>query len=155
MGADNKAIIDALIQSYNAEIETVMNYIANSQNLDGVRAKHIKIALDGDIAEELGHAQMVAKRIKTIGGLIPGSQALKWTQSSLQPPDETIDVLSVIKGVIDAEKSAIEGYQKIVELAEEGKDWPTQDMAIDLMADEQEHLREFRGFLKEFEAGKV
>jgi len=98
---------------------------------------------------------MVAKRIKTIGGLIPGSQALKWTQSSLQPPDETIDVLSVIKGVIDAEKSAIEGYQKIVELAEEGKDWPTQDMAIDLMADEQEHLREFRGFLKEFEAGKV
>jgi hypothetical protein len=30
-------------------------------------------------------------------------------------------------------------------------DYPTQDLCITLMADEQEHLREFRGFLKEYE----
>jgi bacterioferritin len=155
MPGDNSAIINALIDAYNAELETAMNYIANSENLDGVRAKHIKNALAADVAEELGHAQMIAKRIKTIGGKVPGSQALKWTQTSLQPPSDTVDVVSVIKGVIDAEKSAIEGYRTVIKLAEEGEDWPTQDMAIDLMADEQEHLREFRGFLKEYEAGAV
>ncbi|MEO1129342.1 MAG: ferritin-like domain-containing protein, partial [Planctomycetota bacterium] len=85
MPGDNSAIINALIDAYNAELETAMNYIANSENLDGVRAKHIKNALAADVAEELGHAQMIAKRIKTIGGKVPGSQALKWTQTSLQP----------------------------------------------------------------------
>ena len=35
---NKKAIIDKLIQSYWMEIETVINYISNSINLDGVRA---------------------------------------------------------------------------------------------------------------------
>ncbi len=147
----NKKIIKALVDCYNAELETVTNYLANSVNLDGIRAKHIKQALDADIQEELGHAQMVAKRIKTIGGTVPGSQALKMTQASLQPPANTTDVISVIKGVIDAENGAIAGYQKVIDLCE-GEDYATQDMAIALMADEQEHRRDFLGFLKEFES---
>ena len=111
MSDPNRAVIEALTAAYNAELETVMNYIANSVNLDGVRAKHIKNALEGDIQEEIGHAQMLAKRIKTIGGFVPGSQALSWTQTSLQPPADTTDIVSVIKGVIEAEEGAIEGYR--------------------------------------------
>ena len=148
----NQDIIDALCDAYNAEIETIANYIANSVNLDGIRAKHIKQSLDADIQEELGHAQMVASRIKTIGGTVPGSQALKWNQTTLQPPEETTDVIAVIKGVIDAEESAIEGYQRVIELSRD-VDPATEDLAITLMADEQEHRRDFVGFLKEFEAG--
>lgn len=148
--ADNQAIIDAMINAYNAEIETVANYLANSVNLDGVRAKHIKTSLETDIQEELGHAQMLAKRIKIIGGVVPGSQSLKWTQSHLQPPSESTDVLAVIKGVIEAEEGAIAGYQKIIELCD-GNDYATQDLAITLMADEQEHRREFIGYLKEYQ----
>ena len=37
--ANNKEIIDNLIKSYWMEIETVMNYISNSINLDGVSAE--------------------------------------------------------------------------------------------------------------------
>lgn len=146
----NEKIITALQKAYNAEIETVANYIANSQNLDGVRAKHIKESLAADVTEELNHAQLLAKRIKTIGGQTPGSMQLKMTQSTLQPPKSTTDILSVIKGVIDAEESAIEGYKEIIELTD-GVDHPTQDLAIELLADEQEHRREFVGFLKEYE----
>ncbi len=150
--AQNAAIIDALVTSYNGEIETVASYIANSVNLDGMRAKHIKNSLEEDIQEELGHAQLIAKRIKVLGGLVPGSQALTWTQTMLQPPSETTDVLSVIKGVIAAEEAAIEGYEKVIELAG-GVDPATEDLAITILADEQEHRREFLGFLKEFESG--
>src|SRR6056297_195953 len=114
---DNQAVVDALVDAYNAELETVANYIANSVNLDGVGAKHIKNSLDADIQEELGHAQMVAKRIKTIGGKVPGSQALKWTQDMLQPPKDDTDVLAVIKGVIAAEEAAIKGYERVIEAA--------------------------------------
>ena len=147
---ENKAIIDALIEAYNAEIETVMNYIANSVNLDGVRAKHIKTSLESDIQEELGHAQMLAKRIKIVGGSVPGSQSLKWTQKGMQPPAKSTDVISVIKGVIAAEEGAIEGYKKIIKLSRD-VDPATEDLAITLMADEQDHRREFIGFLKEYE----
>jgi len=150
----NKKLIDALAAAYNAEIETVASYLASSVNLDGVRAKQIKLALEADIAEELTHATLVAKRIKTIGGLVPGSQALKMTQTSLQPPKSTTDLLAVIKGVIDAEDGAIAGYTKIIELAEEIRDYATQDLATRLIGDEQEHRREFVGFLKEYEADR-
>ena len=149
---DNQDIIDALVTAYFAEIETVMNYIANSVNLDGVRAKHIKNALEADVAEELGHAQMLARRIKTIGGAVPGSGSFSMNQRSLQPPADTTDLRSVIAGVIDAEDGAIAIYRKIIELSE-GRDYPTQDMAIAAMADEEEHRREFVGFLKEYDAG--
>lgn len=148
--AQNRKIIETLIAAYNAEIETVANYIANSTNLDGVAAKHIKNSLETDVQEELGHAQMLAKRIKTIGGQTPGSMALKMQQKALQPPSDTTDVIAVIKGVIAAEESAIEGYMRVIE-ASRDVDPVTEDLAINLMADEQDHRREFVGFLKEYE----
>lgn len=148
--AEHQDIVDALVEAYNAEIETVMNYIANSTNLDGVRAKNITASLQGDIAEELNHAQMLARRIKTIGGRVPGSEAFRAQQKTLQPPAKTTDVITVIKGVIDAEEKAIDGYNRIIDLSD-GRDHATQDLAIQLLTDEQEHRREFIGFLKEYE----
>ena len=108
-------------------------------------------ALAVDIAEELAHAQALANRIKTIGGSVPGSLALKMTQSALQPPADTTDVLSVIKGVIAAEESAIAGYEELIRICD-GVDYVTQDLAVTNLGDEQEHLREFLGFLREYEA---
>lgn len=143
-------IIKLLIVAYNAELETVMNYIANSVNLDGVRAEHIKESLLKDVPAELGHAQLIARRIRTIGGIVPGSQSLDWNQSSLQPPKDTTDVATVIRGVIEAEESAIGMYEDIIQACE-GRDYVTQDMAITILADEQEHRREFVGFLKEYQ----
>lgn len=147
---ERRKIIDLLIDAYNAELETVMNYIANSENLDGVRAERIKESLAADVAEELGHAQQLARRIRTIGGSVPGSQSLKWTQSALQPPARTTDLVAVIKGVIDAETTAIDGYEKIIKACD-GIDYVTQDLAITLMADEEQHRREFISFLTEYE----
>jgi bacterioferritin len=143
-------IIDHLIQAYNAEIETVINYIAASANLDGIRAQEIRESLAADVPAELGHAQKLANRIRTLGGTVPGSQSLKWDQTSLQPPRESTDVVAVIKGVIDAEQSAIDMYQTIINVCDT-VDYVTQEMAIEILADEQEHRREFAGFLKEYQ----
>src|SRR5512134_3705272 len=94
-------IIRMLEQAYWMEIETVMNYISNSVNLDGVRAEEIKKSLAADVTAEIGHAQLFAKRIKTLSGITPGSFGFKPSQKTLQPPPATTDVTSVIKGVID------------------------------------------------------
>ena len=143
-------ILASLEQAYWMEIETVMNYIAASVNLDGVRAEEIKKSLAADITAELGHAQLFARRIKTLSGVVPGSMKFKANQPLMQPPPQTTDVISVIKGVIAAEQGAITHYTKLVKESE-GVDYVTQDLAITILADEQQHLREFEGFLKEYE----
>jgi bacterioferritin len=148
--AKRKEIIDLLTQAYWMEIETVMNYIANSVNLDGVRAEEIKKSLAADVTAEIGHAQQFARRIKTLSGITPGSFEFKASQRSLQPPPRSTDVATVIRGVIDAERGAIQHYNALVKACD-GVDYVTQDLVITILSDEQDHLREFEGFLKEYE----
>ena len=132
------------------ELETTINYLAISVDLDGIRAEEIKKSLAADIQTEIIHAQNLASRIKEIGGRVPGSLDFKPMQSSLQPPENTTDVVTAIHGVIEAENAAIEQYNKIIRLCD-GLDYVTQDLCIRLLADEETHRREFRGFLKEYE----
>ncbi len=146
----NGKIIQELCLSYAMELETVQNYIAASVNLDGVRSEVIKKALAADIAVEVQHARQLAARIKTIDGLVPGSLDLPRSQKFLQPDKDTTDVVAVIKGVIAAEEGAIAQYNKIIKLCD-GVDYVTQDMVIGILGGEEDHRREFIGFLKEYE----
>jgi bacterioferritin len=144
-------LIEMLKKAYWMEIETVMSYISNSINPDGVRAQEIIEHLAQDIQDELGHAQQFGKRIKELYGVVPGSMDFTAEQSYLQPPDQQTDVVHVIKGVIEAENGAIEYYQRIIDFCD-GLDLVTQDMMIDIQRDEQGHKRLFEGFLREYEA---
>jgi bacterioferritin len=144
-------IVELLKRAYWMEIETVMSYIANSINPDGVRAQEIVESLQQDIQEELGHAQQFAARIKELYGVVPGSLEFSAEQSYLQPPDHQTDIVHVIKGVIEAETGAIEHYNTIIE-ATDGIDFVTQDMVIAILRDEEGHRRLFEGYLREYEA---
>lgn len=143
-------IIEELTCAYWLEVEATINYIAISVDLDGIRAEEIKKSLATDIEAELTHAQELANRIKEIGGRVPGSFGFKAEQASLQPPKDSTDVVAIIHGVIEAENAAIDQYNKIIRLCD-GIDYVTQDLCIKLLADEEKHRREFRGFLKEYE----
>ena len=144
-------IVEMLKKAYWMEIETVMSYITNSINPDGVRAQEIVESLQQDIQEELGHAQQFANRIKELYGVVPGSLEFKAEQSYLQPPEQQTDIVHIIRGVIEAETGAIEHYNKIIEACD-GVDWVTQDMVIEILHDEEGHKRLFEGFLREYEA---
>jgi bacterioferritin len=144
-------IIGLLEKAYWMEIETVMSYIANSVNPDGVRAQEIRESLQTDIQEELGHAQQFADRIKELYGVVPGSDEFAAEQSYLQPPEQQTDIVHVIKGVIEAERGAIEHYTRIVEETDQ-VDPVTNDMVIAILHDEQGHRRLFEGYLREYEA---
>ncbi len=144
-------IIELLEKAYWMEIETVMSYIANSVNPDGVRAQEVRESLQEDIQEELGHAQQFADRIKELYGVVPGSQDFEAEQDYLQPPEHQTDIVHVIKGVIEAEKGAIGHYTRIVEETDQ-IDPVTNDMVIAILHDEQGHRRLFEGFLREYAA---
>jgi bacterioferritin len=144
-------IIELLSKAYWMEIETVMSYIANSVNPDGVRAQEIIESLKQDIQEELGHAQQFAERIKELYGVVPGSLEFSAEQTYLQPPEHQTDIVHVIRGVIEAETGAIEHYTRVIEETDQ-VDPVTQDMVIAILHDEQGHKRLFEGFLREYEA---
>ncbi len=149
MAAPREKVIEMLQTAYCMELETVMNYVATSVNLDGVRAEEIKKSLGADITEELTHAQQLAGRIKQLGGFVPGSASVK-VGGQMQPSADTTDVVYAIKAVIDAEDAACQHYREIIALTD-GDDYVTQDLCIRLLADEEEHLVLFRGYLKEYE----
>jgi bacterioferritin len=148
--AKREEIVGLLTRAYWMEMETVMSYLANSAHLDGIRAEEIAEALDTDVDEELGHARKFAGRIKDLYGTPPGSLDFAAEQTSLQPPEDATDVVTVIRGVIEAEAGAIEHYTRVIEACD-GVDWATQDMVIEILRDEENHLRQFERYLREFE----
>jgi bacterioferritin len=144
-------LLDLLSSAYWMEIETVMNYIASSANPDGVRAREVVEHIEREIEEELGHARQLAQRIKELYGVVPGSMDFEATQTSLQPPSDQTDIVHVIRGVIDAERRAIELYDETIVFCD-AFDLVTQDMLITIKRDEEKHRRLFEGFLREYEA---
>jgi len=144
-------LLDLLKKAYWMEMETVINYVTNSTNPDGVRAQEVRESLEEDIQEELGHAQQFANRIKELYGVVPGSLDFTPEQAALQPPERQTDVVHVIKGVIEAETAAIEHYNRIIDFTD-GLDPVTNDMVIQILHDEEGHRRLFEGFLREYQA---
>jgi len=149
MAVTKEQVIAALRKAYSMEVETVVNYLANSLHLEGVRAEAIKQALAADIQEELGHAQQLGNRIKQLGGIVPGSLQIEFNEKALQPPADSTDVVGVIKGVLEAEEAAIKHYKSVIKLTD-GDDYVSQDLAITILGQEEAHRQQFEGYLKEY-----
>jgi bacterioferritin len=141
-------ILDLLTDAYLMEIETVMNYLAASTNLDGLHGRQVADVLAAELEDELEHARRFAERIKELGGTVPGSARLAAGQRSLQPAVDSTDVASVITGVIEAEREAIAAYTELARAAD-GSDYVTHDLAVQVLADEEHHRRLFEGLLSE------
>ena len=100
--AKREEILELLRRAYWMEMETVMSYLANAENLDGVRAEGSQRrcpttsrrswatpAASPGASRRLRHA--------------PGSAEFTPDQPYLQPPADATDVVTVIEGVIQAE----------------------------------------------------
>jgi len=146
MADANDRLVELLQKARGDELETVINYQTNAIALAGIEAQEVADSLREDVQEELGHAEEIGERISQLGGQPRGSYSIEMTQESLQPPTESTDVLSVIDGVIEAESDAVSAYRTLIDAAEEADDPVTEDLAAELLADEEGHLAEFKGF---------
>ncbi|EMA35476.1 ferritin-like domain-containing protein, partial [Halococcus hamelinensis] len=136
-------VLDLLHAARNDEFETVINYQTDAIAIEGVTAEEVAEGLRADVEEELGHAETLGERITQLGGQPKGSFEMEMGQESLQPPEDTTDVLSVIDGVIEAEQGAVETYRDLIEAAEAADDPVTEDLAVTLLSDEESHRAEF------------
>jgi bacterioferritin len=141
-----REIITRLKKSYAMELESVQNYLANSIDLEGPPADEVKKVLEAAITSELKHARRLAKRIKILDGRVPGSLELPRNQNFFQPPMDNRDFVTVIRGALTATDAAIAHYQATMQITE-GLDYITQDLLIELLADEQEQRGSFHQLL--------
>src|SRR6056297_1087809 len=141
-------VVELLQKAYFDELETVMNYQTNAIVLDGVRAEEIKDSLQQDIQEELGHAEQIGQRLKQLDASIPGSAGFTANQHSLQPPEDSTDVLAVIDGVLEAEEDAISTYRELTTAAEDSNDPLTHARPAALPSGEKARGSPFPGFNK-------
>ena len=152
MQDDREQLVELLTRAYWMEVETVMSYLANSINPEGVRAQEIIESLEKDIEEELGHARKYGQRIKELYGVVPGSLDFQAEQTYLQPPDDQVDIVHVIQGVIEAETGAIEHYNRIIEFSRGYATRSRRTWSSQILSDEEGHRRLFEGFLREYKA---
>jgi bacterioferritin len=139
-------IVRRLKKSYAMELESVENYLANSIHMEGPPAEQLKNALEHAVGSELRHARRLAKRIKILEGSVPGSFDLPRDQSYLQPPTDSQDYMSVVRGALTATESAIANYQATIQITE-NLDYVTQDLLIELLAEEQQQRARFNQLL--------
>lgn len=145
-------MISLLKAGYAAEIETAMNYLAHSINIVGIQGHIVREVLADEAKEEMGHATKIGQRLRVLGVIVPGSNFLRTEmistgQMALQPPADGSELQTILEGICLAEKEAIALYNRIIELSIELNDHATGDMAIQLLADEEQHLNLFKGFL--------
>jgi bacterioferritin len=148
-GTTEREIVDLLARAYWMEIETAINYLAASVNLDGIRAAEVAQALSGDINEELARARKVAGRLRELHATVPGSLEFPSDQHSLQPPDDAADIVHVLQGALDADAAAMDHYRRLIDKTD-GLDWATQDLAVSLLLDAEAHRRKFLGYLRAY-----
>jgi bacterioferritin len=141
--------LDQLLrEAYAAEWETAYNYQVLAEVLEFTEGSVAAEEFDADVSEEISHARQLAKRLR-VRGENPdffADQANFGSQEQYSGLDGQ-EVTECIIAAIEAEQTAIETYTEIVEVAGEVGDYPTEDLAIELLADEQEHLRELQDLL--------
>lgn len=149
----NSKVIKILKEAYVAELETVINYTALSVNLETFDGMDVADDIRADISEEVGHAQKLGNRLKVLGETAPTSMedAFTFKQHKLNSVEDTTDVVGAIDGVMEAEQDAINTYKDLIRAARKAEDYATQNMAMTILEDEEDHYQEFKSLKKTFE----
>lgn len=138
-GLDVDALIKELNSAYCDEWLSHYQYWLGARVAQGKMFKVIAGELAEHAAEELEHAEKLAKRIIELGGT-PAIAPDVWLKESTcgylapQNPDTCILLTQNIQG----EHCAIEVYQKLLEKVA-GKDPITEHLVREILADELEH----------------
>jgi bacterioferritin len=143
-GDQRGAIVELLTRAYWMEIETVMNYIAASIGRDGGHGLAVRAALQECVEEEVGHARALGRRIQELHGVVPAAGFVAGEEYP-QPLGRQTDLADVIAAVVATETSAIRHYVRIMR-ASAPVDEDTNTLALNVLRDEQRHLRLFEGF---------
>jgi bacterioferritin len=147
---DVQELIADLNRAYADEWLAVYSYTHMAQVVTGrPAAKHLAGLLQETAAEELEHQEELAERITQLGGE-PLADPSKLVEASNEgyptPPTDATDFEGMIKTVIEAERGAIEVYNKLAKKTA-GKDPITYELIVHILGEEIEHEDDFENLM--------
>lgn len=141
MAADAKqALIDGLNTDLAGELGAVIQYTTYAAVANGVHRPTLVAFFQGEIADELGHAQFLANKIAALGGI-----------PTTQPDQVKIGSTNreLLEFVLEAETRAIQNYTERVSQAEAVGDIGLKVQLEDQIRDETSHREETMRLLEQ------
>lgn len=143
--ADRQDIIQLLNDSLATELVCALRYKRHHFTASGLESPKIAEEFLVHANEETAHADRIARRIVQLGGS-PDFAPDSLMARSHAAYDDSTDLRSMIQANLTAELVAIEAYGQMVTLIG-NKDTSTRRLVEDILADEQEHADELKGWL--------
>ena len=141
MSTDSKqALIDGLNKDLAGELGAVIQYTTYAAVANGVHRPTLVGFFQGEIPDELGHAQFLANKIAALGGT-----------PTTQPDPVKVGATNreLLELVLEAESRAIENYTERVSQAEAVGDIGLKVQLEDQIRDETNHREETMRLLEQ------
>lgn len=147
---ETENVIEMLKTLYAEEIQAWYQYYIVSNFMQGQERKSIEQLFIDTAKDELDdHANKLLKRISELGGDISSisdiSTLTTIASCEYKTPSAPYNTVKLLEDNIEAEICAIEHYIKLADVTRD-KDYTTYCMAIEILADEEEHLRSLQDF---------
>lgn len=136
---DKKALIDALNSDLASEFQAVIMYTVYSSIVTGPYRPQLVQFMQGEIPDELGHAQFLADKIAVLGGV-------PTTKPDPVPAAETPK--EMLENILKAEQKAINQYSEHSEQALAAGDLGLSVQLETMVQDETGHYEETKKILK-------
>lgn len=133
-----KALIDGLNEDLRGEFQAVIMYRLFASMVQGPWRQELRAFFANEIPEELGHAQILADKISSLGGT-------PVTQPS--PVKVVKDAKAMLEVALEAEIETIDRYVKRREQATDAGEHGLAVRFDDIIADETNHRDEIRQIL--------
>ncbi len=140
----NKALADEWLAYYQ--------YWVGSKVVKGPMRIQVQEELEEHAAEELKHANMIAKRINQLGGspLLSPKEWFEVSDCGYESPSDS-NVSSILIQNIKGEQCAISYYHEMLEKIKLGNDPITFNMIRKIMEDEVEHEQDLEDILEDLQ----
>nr|KXH71742.1 MAG: ferritin [Candidatus Thorarchaeota archaeon SMTZ1-45] len=135
----SKELMEMLNQAIAREIQVSIQYMWQHVRIYGFDHLAIAEELKKTAIAEMKHAESIAERGDYLGGVPTTTPAII---TVVNKPQEMITL------DMHAEEEAIELYKKIIERADEEKDYVTRELFENILSDEEDHHNVFRTLLE-------
>jgi bacterioferritin len=142
-----KGLIKLLNDSLATELVCVLRYKRHHYTAHGLASPRIAEEFAVHAAEEMTHADRLARRIVQLGGQPDFAPATLMARSHAAY-DEAGSLAAMIEADLTAERVAIEAYSQLVRLVGD-RDPTTRRLLEDILGEEQKHADELQGWLVE------
>ena len=140
-----KQIVSLLQDALATEWVCVLRYRRHHFTAKGMSSPAIAAEFMVHATEESAHADLLAERIVQLGGA-PDLNPNSLVARSHADYDDSLDLKSMIRANLVAERVAIESYRQMIELIGDN-DTTTRKMLEGILADEEEHADEMADLL--------